>query len=243
VRLSSLHRAAIVSAALSAGALAAPLARAHGGTVDAPAPPTPPAPPGDGATAEQILKKLETLDAKANAIIAEPVKQARKALERAHGARTGGDTSHARLLDALALEWAKTAETLSRAAKSEEGAATAQKQAQDATTQLDRSRTLLEETQARKGRAEAELARAQAEANQAAEDAKAAEEARLSGKKGKDAKDKDAKDKGAKDKDGKDKGAKDKDAKDKGAKGTIDKGPKGGAPLPAQPAAPKKGAK
>src|SRR5438132_568103 len=81
------------------------------------APPTPPAPPGDGATAEQILKKLETLDAKANATIAEPVKQAKKALERAHGARTGGDTSHARLLDALALEWAQTAETLSRAAK------------------------------------------------------------------------------------------------------------------------------
>lgn len=168
-------------------------ARAHGGgTLEAAPAPTPPAPPGDGATAEQILKKLETLDPKLAAVLAEPVKQARKALERAHGARTAGDTSHARLLDALALEWAQTAETLARAAKSEEGAATAQKQARDAGTQLERGRTLLEETQARKGRTEAELARVEAEAKQAAADAKAAEEARLAGgKKGKDAKGKD----------------------------------------------------
>lgn len=191
-------------AALLGGALQAQPVLAHGGTVDGPLPPTPAAPPGDGATAQAILKKLEGQGAQTAAVVAEPVKQAKKALERAHGARTAGDTTHARLLDALALEWAQTAETLARAAKSEEDAVTAQKQARDAATQLERGRTLLEETQARKGRAEAELARVEAEAKQAAEAARAAEDARLAGgKKGKDAKGKDAKDaKGAGDKGG-----------------------------------------
>lgn len=184
---------AVLAAALAASALVAPVVHAHGGTVEATPPPTPAAPPGDGATAEQILKKLEGLDAKVAAAVAEPVKQARKALERAHGARTAGDTSHARLLDALALEWAQTAETLTRAVKSEEAATASQKQAQTTATQLERGRTLLAESQARKGRAEAELARAEAEAKEAADAAKAAEEARLSGKKGKDAKGKDDK--------------------------------------------------
>ncbi|MEZ4294621.1 MAG: hypothetical protein R3B70_06570 [Polyangiaceae bacterium] len=183
-------RALGIGAVLLLGTATAGPALAHGGTVEGPLPPTPAAPPGDGQTAEQILKKLDAADAKIKAVVAEPVKQARKALERAHGARTAGDTTHARLLDALALEWAHTAEMLARAAASEEAALAAQKKAHDAGTQLERGRTLLEETQARKGRAEAELARVEAEARQAAEDAKAAEEARLSkGKKGKDAKD------------------------------------------------------
>jgi len=203
---------AVLAAALAASALVAPVVHAHGGTVEATPPPTPAAPPGDGATAEQILKKLEGLDAKVAAVVAEPVKQARKALERAHGARTAGDTSHARLLDALALEWAQTAETLTRAVKSEEAAAGSQKQAQTTATQLDRGRTLLAESQARKGRAEAELARAEAEAKEAADAAKAAEESRLSGKKGKDAKGKDAKGKDDK-----------KPDKPKGAKGSPKK--------------------
>jgi len=198
VRLPSFHRVArfgpvLAVAAFAVGALAAPAARAHGGTVDAAPVPTPAAPPGDGATAEQILKRLATLDERLVAVVAEPVKQAKKALERAHGARTAGDTAHARMLDALALEWAQTAETLTRAAKSEEGASAAQKQAQATATQLERGRTLLEETQARRGRVEAELARAEADAKQAADDAKAAEQARLTGKKGKDPKAKDPK--------------------------------------------------
>ena len=187
-------RALLVAATLAISLFSAPAALAQGGTLEAPQVPTPAAPPGDGATAEQLLKKLETLDPKLAAVLVEPVKHAKKALERAHGARTAGDTANARLLDALALEWAKTAEMLTRAAKSEEGASTAQKQARDAATQLERGRTLLEETQARKGRTEAELARVEAEAKQAAEEAKAAEEARLAGgKKGKDAKGKDPK--------------------------------------------------
>lgn len=203
----------MLAAALLGGALHAQPAFAHGGTVEGPLPPTPQAPPGDGATAQQILEKLGSLGPKAAAVVAEPVKQARKALERAHGARTAGDTTHARLLDALALEWAQTAEALARAAKSEEDAVAAQKQARDAATQLERARTLLEETQARKGRAEAELARVEAEARRAAEDAKAAEEARLAGgKKGKDAK-----------------GAKGKDAKGAGGKGPAKAPPKKGS--------------
>ena len=209
----------MLAATLTASACFSPFASAHGGTVDAPPPPTPAAPPGDGATAEQILKKIAELDAKISAIVDEPVKQAKKALERAHGARTAGDTSHARMLDALALEWAQTAETLTRAAKSEADAAAAQKQSQTTATSLERGRTLLEETQARKGRAEAELTRAEAEAKQAAEAAQAAEEARLAGKKGKDDKTKPSKDKGAKDK-----GAKDAGKKADGAKTPAKKG-------------------
>jgi hypothetical protein len=210
----------VLAAALAASTLIAPVVHAHGGTVDATPPPTPAAPPGDGATAEQILKKLEGLDAKLVTVVAEPVKQARKALERAHGARTAGDTTHARLLDALALEWAQTAETLSRAAKSEADAAAAQKQAQATATKLERGRTLLEETQARKGRAEAELTRAETEAKQAADAAKTAEDARLSGKKGKDAKAKDDKGKGPKDKGAKDAGKKPDAAKTPAKKGS-----------------------
>lgn len=213
------RRLALV-ATLSACALFAPAVRAHDGAVDGPIPPTPAAPPGDGATAEQLLKKLEGLDAKLAAVVAEPVKQARRALERAHGARTAGDTSHARMLDALALEWAQTAETLSRAAKSEADAASAQKQSQASATSLERGRTLLEETQARKGRAEAELTRAEAEAKQAAEAAQAAEEARLAGKKGKDAKGKDDKAKSPKDKGAKDAGKKPDAAKTPAKKGS-----------------------
>src|SRR5262249_42144068 len=137
VRFSSVPRALVLVSALLGGALSARPVLAHGGTVDGPLPPTPPAPPGDGATAQQILKKLEGLSPKITLVVAEPVKQAKKALERAHGARTAGDTTHARLLDALALEWAQTAETLARAAKSEEDAGAAQKQARDAATQLE----------------------------------------------------------------------------------------------------------
>lgn len=214
---------AVLAAVLAASALVAPAVHAHGGTVEATPPPTPAAPPGDGATAEQILKKLSDVDAKLAAAVAEPVKQARRALERAHGARTAGDTAHARLLDALALEWAQTAETLTRAARSEEASVAAQKQAQTTATQLERGRTLLEESQARKGRAEAELARAEAEAKEAADAAKAAEEARLSGKKGKDAKGKDAKGKDAKKPD-KPKGAKDTPKKPDAPKAPTKKG-------------------
>ena len=52
-------------------------------------------------------------------VTAEPVKSAKRALERAHGARAAGDEPHARMLDGLALEWAEAARDLDRAAAAE----------------------------------------------------------------------------------------------------------------------------
>lgn len=169
--------------------LAATTALAHGGATGTPPIPLPPAPPGDGAKAEGVLKQVQsrTTDAHAAAVTEEPIESAKKALQRAHGARTAGDTLHARMLDALALQWAEMARDLERAAAVEQTAAVTGKEAKEAAIQLERARALLEETQARRGRAEAELQRVQAEASEAETAAKNAEQARLqaaAGKKG-----------------------------------------------------------
>jgi hypothetical protein len=143
---------------------------------------TPPAPPGDGATAARLIKEVEASSAAAPRtakIVAEPLRHAKKALERAHGARMSNDVAHARMLDGLALEWAETARDLVRAAKAEESALTAAKKARELEVQVERARALLEETQARHGRAAADLARIEAEAAEAAKKAKDTEESRL----------------------------------------------------------------
>lgn len=153
----------------------------------------PAAPPGDGAKAAQILHEVEGRVATAPAdgektadgaprdqpaaatgpaksaakIVAEPVAQAKRALQRAHGARAAGDATNARRLDAVALEWAETARTLLRAAAAESAAVEEAKRAREVETKLDRARALLEETQARRGRAAAELERIEAEAREA----------------------------------------------------------------------------
>jgi hypothetical protein len=167
----------------------------------------PPSPPGDGAAAQAILRELEgsghdggplkappnvsTPDAAAGEaarVTAEPIKSAKRALERARGARAAGDEAHARMLDGLALEWAETARDLERAAAAEAVAtAIAQKLAEEQ-TQAERARALLEETQARRGRAAAELARVEAEAKEAARGAADAEAHRLGVAKKKDGK-------------------------------------------------------
>jgi hypothetical protein len=177
--------------ALAASVLLAPFAAAaHGeGGLPIDAALTPPAPPGDGATAARIIKEVEASSAAAPrtaAIVAEPLRQAKKALERAHGARMSKDVAHARMLDGLALEWAETARDLVRAAKAEESALAAAKKARELEVQVERARALLEETQARHGRAAADLARIEAEAAEAAKKAKDTEESRLdaAGKKG-----------------------------------------------------------
>jgi hypothetical protein len=177
------------SAAFGHGAAERPLAR------------LPPAPPGDGAKAEQILRDVAgrvaaergkpadnatsgQKTAKASAVrvadvVAAPVEQAKKALARAHGARTAGDARHARLLDGLALEWAETARDLLRAADQEAKALEEAQRAREIETQLERARALLAETQARRGRAAAELERLEAEARDAVGAAAAAEQARV----------------------------------------------------------------
>lgn len=112
-------------------------------------------------------------------VVAEPVEQARRALARAHGARAAGDAAHARLLDALALEWAETAQVLVRAGTAEAAATETARRAREVGTQLQRARALLEETQARRGRAAAELERVEAEARDAASAAAGAEQQRI----------------------------------------------------------------
>ena len=143
-----------------------------GGTSPAPAmtSPTPSAPPGDGANAGRIIGEVEAKAAKdkLDKVVAEPLRHARKALERANGARTAGDTAHARMLDGLALEWAETARDLLRAAAAEKEALATAKKAREIGVQVERARALLEETQARRGRAAADLERAEAEAKKAA---------------------------------------------------------------------------
>jgi hypothetical protein len=176
----SVSRAAAL--ALAFGLLAsAGAARAHDtGTSPAPVT-TPAAPPGDGANAGRIIGEVEAKAKKdkLEQVAVEPLRHARKALERANGARASGDTAHARMLDGLALEWAETARDLLRAAAAEKEAVAVAKRARELGVQVERARALLEETQARRGRAAADLERAEAEAREAAKKAAAAEAERI----------------------------------------------------------------
>jgi hypothetical protein len=88
-----------------------------------------------------------------------PVLEARRALERARGARAAGDPVHADLLDGLAREWAETARDVVRAAAVEQEASALESTVAELSTRAQRARALLEEDVARRGRAEAELAR------------------------------------------------------------------------------------
>lgn len=122
-------------------------------------------------------------------VIAEPANSARRALQRARGARAAGDTKHAQELDGLALEWAQTAEALLRAANAEDARYRAEDEAKEVATQLERARALLSETQARRGLTAAELDRVEGEAAEVAKAAAAAETGRIDkGKKKADSK-------------------------------------------------------
>jgi hypothetical protein len=165
----------------SAAALAPASALAHGGGAAMPTE-VPAAPPGDGATAQEILRELEAKagkDAETAKVVVEPVKSAKRALERAHGARAAGDELHARMLEGVALEWAECARDLDRAAAAEKVAMAASKQANDVETRAKQARALLEETQARRGRTAAELEHVEAEARDAKQRAADAEAQRL----------------------------------------------------------------
>jgi hypothetical protein len=110
----------------------------------------------DKAVAEQILATAASSSAEA-ALLKAPIDEAKKALDRARGARQAGDVPHAELLEGLALEWAETARDLARAASIEADAGALESAASEATLRAERARTLLEEAIARRGRAEAEL--------------------------------------------------------------------------------------
>ncbi|CAN91232.1 hypothetical protein predicted by Glimmer/Critica [Sorangium cellulosum So ce56] len=189
-------------------------ALAHGGG-EKPLATVPAPPPGDGAKAAQILREIEGRVAPpptavageksaggeetavgapiaasgpspgAAKVVAEPMAHAKRALQRAHGARAAGDATNARRLDAVALEWAEAARTLLRAAAAEAAAVEAAKRAREVETKLERARALLEETQARRGRAAAELERIEAEAREATRAAANVEAQRIeAGKRG-----------------------------------------------------------
>lgn len=154
---------------------------AHGGGGAMPAE-VPAAPPGDGATAQTLLRDLEAKaarDPETARVTAEPIRNAKRALERAHGARTSGDEPHARMLHGLALEWAEAARDFDRAAAAEQTAQATAKKAYELHTKAERARALLEETQARRGRTAAELVRVEAESKDAARGAADAETQRL----------------------------------------------------------------
>ncbi len=136
----------------------------------------------DKAVAEQILANLpssqtapfERNDAGAPAaserpapgseLVRVPVEEARRALERAAGARNARDIHHAELLEGLAREWAETARDVLRAAAVEADAGALELAAADAGVRAERARALLEESIARRGRAEAELEKLTADA-------------------------------------------------------------------------------
>lgn len=133
----------VVGVALGASALAEPLS--------------------DRALAERILTGVASSSADA-ALLRSPVDEAKKALERALGARRSGDAPHAELLEGLAREWAETARDLARAAAIEADAGALETAASQAGLRAERARALLEEAISRRGRAEAELEKLSADA-------------------------------------------------------------------------------
>ena len=109
-------------------------------------------PLSDKAVTEQILASLAD-----QPLARGPLDEAKRALDRAAGARRSGDIRHVELLEGLAREWAETARDVVRAAAVEAEAGALEIAAADAGLQAERGRALLEESIARRGRAEAEL--------------------------------------------------------------------------------------
>jgi hypothetical protein len=117
----------------------------------------------DRALAEQILAGAGSSSAQA-ALLRAPLEEAKKALDRAQGARKSGDVPHAELLEGLAREWAETARDLARAAAIEADAGALETAAAQANLRAEKARALLEEAISRRGRAEAELEKLSADA-------------------------------------------------------------------------------
>ena len=117
----------------------------------------------DRAIAVQILAAAGSSSAEA-ALLRTPIAEAKKALDRAEGARKSGDVPHAELLEGLAREWAETAKDLRRAAATEADAGALETAAYQAGLRAEKARALLEEAIARRGRAEAELEKLSANA-------------------------------------------------------------------------------
>jgi len=117
----------------------------------------------DRAAAETTLASVEK-DPTVTDVTADAVKKSRDALERARRMRAAGDEKHAKLADALALEWALVAQELARTAQAERHTRDVSAAAADAGARADRERTLLEQRLAENGRLSAEALRLEADA-------------------------------------------------------------------------------
>src|SRR5215467_12093053 len=139
-----------LAGALAVAALAAvPYALAQGGD--------------DRAATQAILAQLDR-DSAHKTLLADPLRRAHDALERATRMRNAGDEAHARIADGLARQWAEAARDLVRAADAENHASDARRDALDAGAQAERERALLEEALARAGRLRAQIGEAEREA-------------------------------------------------------------------------------
>jgi chromosome segregation ATPase len=116
---------------------------------------------GKADSGSQTRAIIIALQAKSNdaAVADEPVQRATAVLERANDARQEQREEQARLLEDLALEWAKTAQHLLEVSKLEAQAQDVDQKLSEAETKLRRARALLEETETRRGRARTELLR------------------------------------------------------------------------------------
>jgi hypothetical protein len=114
--------------------------------------------PEGRAGVERILAEIDRdSGVDAASLTKRPAEEAKKALDRASGARSAGDVRHAEQLEALARQWALLARDLRRTALAEADAGALDQALGDAAVQAERARALLEEAIARRGRALAEL--------------------------------------------------------------------------------------
>lgn len=116
----------------------------------------------DAAVARHTIDALGR-DAGPTSLTADPVAQAKLALERAARMRAAGDEAHARLAEGLAREWAELARDTAETASLEDRGAAAVANAADAGVHAERERALLEESVARLGRLRALLSAAEKE--------------------------------------------------------------------------------
>ena len=110
----------------------------------------------DRASADAAIKALEAKPQDA-ALAKDAIQRAKAALSRAEGARASGDQLHGALLEALALEWALSAQDLVRTVGVERELIEVQKKAAELETKAVRAQALVEQTVARRGRAEEKL--------------------------------------------------------------------------------------
>jgi len=115
-----------------------------------------------------------------------PFTEARRALDRARGARASADEPHAALLDRLAGEWLRLGSATLRAVRAENAARAATARTAELRTKLERGRALLAEDQARQGRLQAEVRRLEQEraASSSAKPSRPPKKGEASGKRG-----------------------------------------------------------